>query len=137
MSSRQRPSLKGQGSEIFFPADEDADETEALGPRSSRDDEAPQTPLTSANMAGNRRYSGEMKKLTFNLPLELSFALEELRLNLRRATHSGVTKTEIVQAALERTLREYQEDGVDSQLLADLGFEVSRSEGSGTAGHDY
>ncbi len=127
MSNRPRPSLKGRGSEIFFPRDDDADETEASASPSTSDAKDSQTAVMPDNMGGDPHYSGEMKKLTFNLPLELSFALEEIQLNLRRATRSGVTKTEIVQAALERTLREFQEEGVDSQLLTDLGLEVTHS----------
>jgi hypothetical protein len=127
MSNRPRPSLKGRGSEIFFSEDDEADETEASGAESIGDGEASQTAVMPGNERGDSHYSGEMKKLTFNLPLELSFALDEIQLNLRRATRSGVTKTEIVQAALERTLREFQEEGVDSQLLTDLGLDVTHS----------
>lgn len=126
MSKRQRPSLKGRGSAIFFSEDESEHDREA---KSEPTDTVEGTRDTSAteNTADEMRYSGEMKKLTFNLPLELAFALDEIQLDIRRATRSGVTKTEIVQAALERTFREFQEGGDESQLLDDLGFEALRT----------
>jgi len=127
MSHRQRPSLKGRGSEIFFSGEDGSDEAEASGAQPVGDGEDFPTTAMPEDLAGDQPYSGEMKKLTFNLPLELSFALDEIQLSLRRATRTGVTKTEIVQAALERTRREFQRDGVDSQLWADLGLEASRN----------
>ena len=135
MSSRQRPSLKGRGSEIFFSSDDDAEPTDGSQPDAIGEGGEPRT--TMSEDSGHRQsYSGEMKKLTFNLPLELAFALDEVQLNVRRATRSGVTKTEIVQAALERTVREFQEDGVESRLLKDLGLEpVREGVASASDGH--
>lgn len=127
MSSRQRPSLKGRGSDIFFSEDETEDHDENAA-ESLAGNEEPDSTAVAERIEHEPDYSGEMKKLTFNLPLELDFALDEVQLSLRRATRSGVTKTEIVQAALERALEEFQRDGVESQLLEDLGVEAVRAD---------
>lgn len=132
MSSRQRPSLKGRGSEIFFSEDE-AGQGDDNASESIDDGEESPTTAVAGSVEHEPGYSGEMKKLTFNLPLELDFALDEVQLGLRRATRSGVTKTEIVQAALERALHEFQRDGVESQLLEDLGFEAVRTDSTPSA----
>lgn len=129
MSNRQRPSLKGRGSSIFFSEDA-ADPTEEASSHVSEASEDRQQRTASIRVDGN--YSGAMKKLTFNLPLELSYGLDELQLKLRMATRSSVTKTEIVQAALERTIREVQDEAGERRLLADLGFDAAPAAAAST-----
>lgn len=129
MSNRQRPSLKGRGSSIFF-SEDDADPTEEASSHVSETSEDRQQRKATIGAGGDD--SGAMKKLTFNLPLELSYGLDELQLKLRMATRSSVTKTEIVQAALERTIREVQDDEGERRLLAELGFDATPTAATST-----
>ncbi len=111
MAARKRPSLKGRGAEIFL-TDPDADSERPNAGRPGRQ---------KARMPAYG-YSGRKEKATFYLPEELLFALEEIWRDLRILTRAKVTKSEIVQAALERVAGEFKENGPTSRLLEDLGL---------------
>jgi hypothetical protein len=129
MAARKRPSLKGRGAEIFLsePA-ADAERPHARIPE-ARQARTPEYPKAGKPAHPNTRrpegpYSGRKEKATFYLPEELLFALEEIWRDLRVLTHTKVTKSDIVQAALERAAGEFRENGAASRLLVELGLEL-------------
>jgi hypothetical protein len=138
MAARKRPSLKGRGAEIFLSdpdanADADTEHQHARMPE-ARQAHTPQDPKAGKPAHPNARmpaypYSGRKEKATFYLPEELLFALEEIWRDLRVLTRTKVTKSDIVQAALERAAGEFRENGAASRLLADLGLELHAQAG--------
>ena len=127
MAARKRPSLKGRGAEIFLTdPNADSERPPARTPESQQA-RVPEGPNAGRPGRQNARipaygYSGRKEKATFYLPEELLFALEEIWRDLRILTRAKVTKSEIVQAALERVAGEFKENGPTSQLLEDLGL---------------
>ena len=142
MAARKRPSLKGRGASIFLSGSEPTarqpagipvrpntikPEHQKAGRQSGKTESSQHTGVMVSPNAGMpvNGYSGRKEKATFYLPEELLFGLEVLWRDLRIMTRSKVTKSDIVQAAVERAAKEFQKAGPDSHLLKELGLEVN------------
>ena len=102
----RRPSAKGKGADIFFDdvTDEAAEQAEAEAPA----------------RAGRREAAAEPKaKASFYFTDALLDRLDRAWMQLRMADRR-ITKSELVQAALEEVLEEYEERGEESRLYRRL-----------------
>lgn len=128
MAARKRPSLKGRGASIFLSEGESGQKRTTS--QSARMPASATTSKTESQKAGipANGYSGLKEKATFYLPEELLFQLEVVWRDLRVMTRSKVTKSDIVQAAIERMAREFQKQGSSSLLLKDLRLKVNSIE---------
>lgn len=127
MAARKRPSLKGRGASIFLSEGEtEQKRTTNQSTRMPASTTTSKTESPNAGMPANG-YSGLKEKATFYLPEELLFQLEVVWRDLRVMTRSKVTKSDIVQAAIERITSEFQQQGSSSLLLKDLRLVVNGS----------
>jgi|GEM_PF-1183750 len=136
MAARKRPSLKGRGAEIFL---EEPAKPQPQPPK-ARMPEAPNSRIPESPNDGRRAYPNDRtpespntrmpenggpapkEKVTFYLPEELLFRLELVWQDLRIQTRIKLSKSDIVQAALEQALAEYQQLGPESRIVETLGL---------------
>ena len=102
----RRPSAKGKGADIFFDdvANETAEQAQAEAPARTGRRQAAEEPKAKASFY-----------FTDSLLDRLDRAWMQLRLVDRR-----ITKSELVQVALEEVLEEYEERGEESRLYRRL-----------------